>query len=84
MFLASAWECFCIQRSGTGTVDCPRDRWHWHPYYTEGRCPKRRPSVHFDITGGTLSGDKANLFHSFSQFGLSQNQIANLLYNPSI
>jgi hypothetical protein len=36
------------------------------------------------MTGGTLSGDKANLFHRFSQFGLSQNQIANLLYNPFI
>jgi len=37
-----------------------------------------------DISGGTLSGDKANLFHSFTQFGLSQDQIANFLSNPSI
>ncbi|MBD1920035.1 CHAT domain-containing protein [Microcoleus sp. FACHB-831] len=37
-----------------------------------------------DISGGTLSGDGANLFHSFSQFGLSQNQIANFLSNPNI
>ncbi|WP_206754840.1 hypothetical protein, partial [Coleofasciculus sp. FACHB-712] len=59
-------------------------RWHWHPYYTEGRCLKRRFPVHFDITSGTLSGEKANLFHSFSQFGFSQNQIANILSNPSI
>ncbi len=38
----------------------------------------------FDIYGGTLSGDGANLFHSFQQFGLSQNQIANFLSNPQI
>lgn len=38
----------------------------------------------FDITGGQLSGNGANLFHSFSQFGLSQGQIANFLANPQI
>ena len=37
-----------------------------------------------DISGGTLSTDKANLFHSFSQFGFNQDQIANFLSNPSI
>ncbi|MGQ4649934.1 two-partner secretion domain-containing protein [Lyngbya aestuarii] len=35
-----------------------------------------------EITGGTLSG--ANLFHSFQQFGLNANQIANFLSNPNI
>jgi len=38
----------------------------------------------YNITGGTLSGDGANLFHSFTQFGLDANQIANFLSNPSI
>jgi CHAT domain-containing protein len=38
----------------------------------------------FDIQGGSLSGDKANLFHSFTQFGLSEGQIANFLTNPNI
>ncbi|NJL01785.1 MAG: CHAT domain-containing protein [Spirulinaceae cyanobacterium SM2_1_0] len=38
----------------------------------------------FDITGGTLSGDSANLFHSFSQFGLSTAEIANFLVDPQI
>jgi filamentous hemagglutinin family protein len=38
----------------------------------------------FDITGGTRSPDGANLFHSFSQFGLNQNQIANFLSNPTL
>ncbi|MCP2730501.1 two-partner secretion domain-containing protein, partial [Limnofasciculus baicalensis] len=37
-----------------------------------------------NINGGTLSGDGANLFHSFSQFGLDANQIANFLSHPSI
>lgn len=38
----------------------------------------------FNIQGGKLSGDGANLFHSFSQFGLSQGQIANFLSQPQI
>lgn len=38
----------------------------------------------FDISGGTNSGNGANLFHSFNQFGVSQNQIANFLSNPAI
>ncbi|MCT7951688.1 CHAT domain-containing protein [Ancylothrix sp. C2] len=37
-----------------------------------------------NITGGTLSGDGANLFHSFTQFNLSENQIANFTSNPNI
>ena len=37
-----------------------------------------------DISGGKLSGDGANLFHSFQQFGLSQTQTANFLSNPAI
>jgi filamentous hemagglutinin family protein len=38
----------------------------------------------YDIGGGQLSADQANLFHNFSQFGLSQSQIANFLSNPQI
>ncbi|MGE5658234.1 MAG: filamentous hemagglutinin N-terminal domain-containing protein, partial [Actinomycetota bacterium] len=38
----------------------------------------------FDITGGKTSNDGANLFHSFQQFGLSQDQIANFISNPNI
>jgi filamentous hemagglutinin family protein len=36
----------------------------------------------FDIGGGIRSG--TNLFHSFQQFGLNQNQIANFLSKPDI
>lgn len=38
----------------------------------------------YDISGGTLSGDGTNLFHSLEQFGLSQNEIANFISNPAI
>lgn len=38
----------------------------------------------FDIQGGKLSGDGANLFHSFERFGLSEGQIANFLANPQV
>ncbi|HEY9728332.1 MAG TPA: CHAT domain-containing protein [Chroococcales cyanobacterium] len=45
--------------------------------------PNGNPVV-YNISGGTLSQDGANLFHSFTQFGLSSGQIANFLSNPSI
>ncbi|MEW6494566.1 MAG: CHAT domain-containing protein [Cyanobacteriota bacterium] len=38
----------------------------------------------FNIQGGSLSRDGANLFHSFQDFGLQEGQIANFLSNPSI
>ena len=38
----------------------------------------------YDITGGTVSGDGANLFHSFQQFGLSAGEVANFLADPTI
>ncbi|MEQ8382145.1 MAG: CHAT domain-containing protein [Coleofasciculus sp. A1-SPW-01] len=37
-----------------------------------------------DIDGGSLSGDGANLFHSFEQFGLSEGEIANFSSNPNL
>ncbi|MBE9226312.1 CHAT domain-containing protein [Phormidium sp. LEGE 05292] len=38
----------------------------------------------FDITGGQRSRDGANLFHSFTKFGLDNLQIANFLSQPNI
>ena len=38
----------------------------------------------YDISGGSLSPEQANLFHSFTQFGLSSGQTANFLTNPNI
>lgn len=38
----------------------------------------------FDIEGVQNSGDRTNLFHSFSQFGLNANQIANFLADPRV
>jgi filamentous hemagglutinin family protein len=38
----------------------------------------------FDITGGTASGNGANLFHSFEQFNLNAGQTANFVSAPSI
>jgi filamentous hemagglutinin family protein len=38
----------------------------------------------YTITGGTLSGDGANLFHSFEQFGLTANEVATFLTDPAV
>ena len=38
----------------------------------------------FDISGGQLSSDDANLFHNFEQFGLSSGQIANFETIPNV
>ncbi|MEQ8970344.1 MAG: CHAT domain-containing protein [Coleofasciculus sp. C1-SOL-03] len=38
----------------------------------------------YDIDGGSVSADGSNLFHSFEQFGLDANQIANFLANPNL
>jgi filamentous hemagglutinin family protein len=38
----------------------------------------------FNIQGGSLSRDGANLFHSFQKFGLSSGETANFLTNPDI
>jgi filamentous hemagglutinin family protein len=38
----------------------------------------------FDISGGQLSSDGTNLFHSFQEFGLQDGQVANFLSNPNI
>ncbi|MFB2892056.1 glycosyltransferase, partial [Aerosakkonemataceae cyanobacterium BLCC-F50] len=38
----------------------------------------------FDITGGQRSSDGANLFHTFTRFGLNNQQIANFLSQPNI
>lgn len=37
-----------------------------------------------NISGGQLSGNGGNLFHSFSQFNVGQNQTANFISNPNI
>ena len=38
----------------------------------------------FNISGGTSSSDGTNLFHSFQEFSLDANQVANFLSNPQI
>ncbi|EDX75594.1 filamentous haemagglutinin family N-terminal domain protein [Coleofasciculus chthonoplastes PCC 7420] len=38
----------------------------------------------FNISGGSLDADEANLFHSFQEFGLDAGQIANFLANPNL
>jgi filamentous hemagglutinin family protein len=44
----------------------------------------RQNGNQIDIEGGTRSGDRANLFHSLEQFGLSRDQIVNFLSSPEI
>ena len=43
--------------------------------------PEGNPNQ-FNIEGGTASGD--NLFHSFEQFGLDADQVANFLSSPDV
>jgi filamentous hemagglutinin family protein len=38
----------------------------------------------YTIDGGSLSGDGQNLFHSFQQFGLNANEVANFIANPQL
>ncbi|MEB3213157.1 MAG: filamentous hemagglutinin N-terminal domain-containing protein, partial [Leptolyngbyaceae bacterium] len=38
----------------------------------------------FLIDGGTRSGDRQNLFHSFEEFGLTEHQIATFLSDPEV
>ena len=48
--------------------------------------PSTLPSgkVQYDITGGTRPGGGANLFHSFGEFGVPNNNIANFLNNSGL
>ena len=46
--------------------------------------PASNNSNRFNITGGTISSDNINLFHSFEQFNLSEGQIASFISNPEI
>ncbi|MEQ9485677.1 CHAT domain-containing protein [Coleofasciculus sp. F4-SAH-05] len=38
----------------------------------------------FDIRGGSLSRDGTNLFHSFQEFGIDSDQVANFLATPEL
>ncbi|MBD2325847.1 CHAT domain-containing protein [Alkalinema sp. FACHB-956] len=44
----------------------------------------QRQGDRIDITGGQLSGDGTNLFHSFQRFGLNASETANFLANPTL
>jgi filamentous hemagglutinin family protein len=46
--------------------------------------PSQGPQTRYDITGGTPSRNGANLFHSFTQFGLNSGETANFISNPTI
>ncbi|MGE5658903.1 MAG: CHAT domain-containing protein [Actinomycetota bacterium] len=73
MFHSSAQAQMIPAADGTGTVVTP-------VLPAGGTVGPTR----FDITGGQMSRDRANLFHSFQQFGLSEGQIANFVSNPGI
>lgn len=46
--------------------------------------PGRGLPPRYDIKGGTPSRDGANLFHSFTRFGLNSGETANFISNPTI
>jgi filamentous hemagglutinin family protein len=46
--------------------------------------PSQGSQTRYDITGGTTSRDGANLFHSFTRFGLNSGETANFMSNPAI
>ncbi|MEG4114047.1 MULTISPECIES: CHAT domain-containing protein [unclassified Microcoleus] len=46
--------------------------------------PGTGSSPRYDIKGGTPSRDGANLFHSFTRFGLNSGETANFISNPSV
>jgi filamentous hemagglutinin family protein len=46
--------------------------------------PSQGSQTRYDITGGTTSRNGANLFHSFTRFGLNSGETANFISNPAI
>ena len=70
-----SWLAECSSLSKRATHH-RRTRRHEHSCYAQ-----RQPLRHFRRVSG---GDKANLFHSFTQFCLSEGQTANFLTNPNI
>src|SRR4028119_425598 len=58
------------ESDGTGTVIIP--------------APGTGSPTRYDITGGTPSRDGANVFHSFTRFGLNSGETANFISNPTI
>ena len=53
---------------------------------TQISAPTNLPSgkVQYDITGGTRPGGGVNLFHSFGDFNVPNNNIANFLNNSGL
>ncbi|MGL6139151.1 MAG: filamentous hemagglutinin N-terminal domain-containing protein, partial [Planktothrix sp.] len=56
---------------------------HTGTFVTPVTVPGSSP-IQINITGGKVSGDGANLFHSFQQFNVPQNQIINFISTPNI
>lgn len=46
--------------------------------------PAAQGKIQFNITGGTRAGNGANLFHSFGEFGVPTNSIANFLNETAL
>ncbi|MEG4985044.1 CHAT domain-containing protein [Microcoleus sp. BR0-C5] len=51
---------------------------------TNVTAPNTGSPPRYDIKGGTTSRDGANLFHSFTRFGLNSGETANFISNPSV
>ncbi len=66
----AAAQSIAPEENSTGTIVTPLD---------PGDNPTR-----FEVTGGRRSGDGSNLFHSFTQFNIEQNQTVNFVSSPTI
>src|SRR5919202_2394351 len=81
--LRFSWLFFIVSLTGTSNAH-PALAQPITPASDGTRTQITQQGNQIDISGGRRSRDGANLFHSFQQFGLDADQIANFISNPAI